>query len=103
MEYELTTGGSSGHGTVSPASGSYFPGGSTVSLLATADAGYVFSSWTGPVANPSSASTTVVMSGPTSVTAQFVAPDFALSASPGSRTVGQGQPTSYSVTIPRLP
>ncbi len=102
MEYQLTTGVSSGHGTVSPASGSYFPGGSTVSLLATADAGYVFSTWTGPVANPSSASTTVVMSGPTSVTAQFVAPDFALSGSPGSRTVVQGQATSYTVTITGL-
>src|SRR5258708_29276092 len=99
MEYQLTTGVSSGHGTVSPASGSYFPAGSTVSLLATADAGYVFSTWTGPVANPSSASTTVVMSGPTTATAQFVAPDFSLSGSPGRRTLLQRQATSYTVTI----
>ena len=58
-------------GTVTPASGSYFPSNSTVRLQATAKAGYTFSSWTGSVADPAAASTSITMSGPLSVTANF--------------------------------
>jgi uncharacterized repeat protein (TIGR01451 family) len=71
--YLLTTGVSpSGGGTVSPASGSYYAAGTPVPLVATPSAGYVFSSWTGPVASVGSASTNVTMTGPASVTAIFV-------------------------------
>jgi hypothetical protein len=77
--YLLTTGVSpSGGGTVAPPTG-YQAGNSTVPLTATPAAGYVFSSWTGPVASASSASTTVTMSAPETVTANFIS---ALTVSP---------------------
>lgn len=74
-QYQLTTAVSpSGAGTVSPASGTYYAAGAVVPLTATANAGFAFSSWTGNVANATSASTTITMSGPQSVTANFTAP-----------------------------
>ena len=70
--YLLTPGVSpSGGGTVSPASSGYYAAGTVVNLSATANSGYAFSGWTGPVANPSSASTTVTMNAPANVTANF--------------------------------
>ena len=72
--YPLTTAASPANGgTVAPASGTYYAPNTVVHLTATANAGYMFSGWTGNVANASSASTTVTMSGPQSVTANFVA------------------------------
>lgn len=59
-------------GTVTPPSGSYAAN-TVVSLTAKPSAGYVFSNWTGNVANPSSASTTVTMTGAQNVTANFSA------------------------------
>ena len=58
-------------GTATPASGSYYASGTVVNLAASANPGYAFSSWTGPVANANSASTTVTMSAPETVTANF--------------------------------
>jgi hypothetical protein len=58
-------------GTVSPGSGTYYAAGTVVDLTATANSGYAFSSWTGNVANAASASTTVTMNAPESVTAAF--------------------------------
>jgi hypothetical protein len=58
-------------GTVSPGSGTYYAAGTVVDLTATANSGYAFSSWTGSVANAASASTTVTMKAPQSVTASF--------------------------------
>ena len=79
-QYQLTTAVSpSGGGTVSPASGTFYNASMVVNLKATPAAGYVFSSWTGPVASASSASTTVTMSAPESVTANFIS---ALTVSP---------------------
>jgi len=70
--YQLTTAvNPTGGGTVSPPSGTYYPSGTAVSLLASANSGYAFTAWTGPVANVSSASTTVTMNAPESVTANF--------------------------------
>jgi large repetitive protein len=70
--YQLTTGASpSNGGTVSPASGAYYASGTVVNLTATANSGYTFSVWTGPVANANTASTTVTMNAPASVTANF--------------------------------
>ena len=78
--YLLTTGVSAaGGGTVSPVSGSYYAAGTPVPLVAAPSAGYVFSSWSGPVASSSSASTNVIMTAPESVTANFVS---ALTVSP---------------------
>ena len=59
-------------GSVSPGSGQYFNASSTVSLQAAPNHGYAFHNWTGPVTNANSASTTAVMTGPLSVTANFV-------------------------------
>jgi len=72
-QYQLTTAvGAAGTGTVTPASGTFLNSGSTVNLTATPSAGYAFSNWTGNVAKPNSASTSVVMSGPQTVAANFV-------------------------------
>lgn len=71
--YLLTTAASpNGSGTANPASGTYYPAGTVVNLNATPNGGYAFSSWTGNVANPNSASTTIAMNGPQNVTANFV-------------------------------
>jgi hypothetical protein len=70
--YLLTTAASpTNGGTVTPASGTYYAPNTVVNLTATANPNYAFSSWTGNVANPNSASTTVTMTGPQSVTANF--------------------------------
>ena len=61
----------SSDGTVSPASGGLYDPGTVVSLLATPNPGFVFAGWTGPVASSTSASTSVTVNGPTTVTANF--------------------------------
>jgi len=72
--YQLTTAANpTNEGTVTPPSGSYYAPNTVVSLTATANTNYAFSNWTGNVANPTSASTTITMTGPQSVTAKFVA------------------------------
>lgn len=74
-------------GTVTPTSGTYYPAGTSVPLLATPAAGYTFTSWTGPVASSSSASTTVTMSAAQAVTANFTAvPVITASVAPSSLT-----------------
>ena len=60
-------------GTTTPAVGTYTPVANTVVLVnATPNPGYGFTQWTGGVANPTSPSTTVVMDGPKTLTANFV-------------------------------
>ncbi|MBT9330157.1 beta strand repeat-containing protein [Paracidobacterium acidisoli] len=58
-------------GTVTPASGAYYAANAVVNITETPNSGYTFTGWTGSVASPSSASTTVAMTGPESVTANF--------------------------------
>ncbi|MGH9594950.1 MAG: InlB B-repeat-containing protein, partial [Bryobacteraceae bacterium] len=58
-------------GTVTPVSGTYYTPGTVVNLTAAANPGYAFSSWTGSVASANSASTTVTMNAPQTVTANF--------------------------------
>ena len=80
-QYQLTTAVSpAGSGSVSPTSGSFYNSGTIVNLAATSNAGFAFSSWTGNVANTHSASTTITMSAPQSVTANFAgsAPDLTI-------------------------
>ncbi len=101
--YQLTTAANpTSGGTVTPASGSSYPAGTVVSLTAAPSAGYVFSSWTASpvaVASANSASTTVTMTGPESVTANFIS---ALNVAPSSinfGTVYQGTITTKNVTV----
>ena len=60
-------------GTFTPASGGFYDSGSVVPVTATANSGYSFTSWTGPVASAGSASTTVTMVAPETVSANFTA------------------------------
>ena len=71
QQYLLTTAAYPANtGTVSPHSGS-FTAGAMVQLTAKPAAGYIFYSWSGPVANASSVSTTVTISGTANVAATF--------------------------------
>lgn len=83
-QYQLTTSAvpASG-GTVSPASGGYYDAGTVVSLTATANSGYLFSAWSGTVANAGSVSTTVTMSNLQTVTANFKAANIPIISSSG--------------------
>jgi hypothetical protein len=58
-----------GKGTVSPVSGNWFAADSVTPVKAFPNVGYSFGSWSGPVAVPTSAATTVTMSGPQTITA----------------------------------
>ena len=86
--YQLTTAANPANGgTVMPPSGNYYSPNQVVNLMATANANYAFSNWTGNVANPNSSSTTVTMSGPQSVTANFVTGQ--VTVSPSSLNFGK--------------
>jgi uncharacterized repeat protein (TIGR02543 family) len=80
--------------------------GTTVTLQATANAGYTFASWSGD-ASGSSNSTTVVMDGNKSVTANFTINTYTISASAGSNgqispdgitQVNYGASQAYTIT-----
>ncbi len=74
-QYTLTMAVSSaGTGTTTPAVGTYiYDKDTVVEITATANPGYGFVNWTGGVANPNSATTTVTMDGDKTVTANFIA------------------------------
>ena len=58
-------------GSVTPPSGNYYTSGTVVPLTATANPGFSFTNWTGNVASSTSASTSITMTAPQSVTANF--------------------------------
>jgi DNA/RNA endonuclease G (NUC1) len=66
--YQLTATAGMG-GSVS--GGGFILAGTNAAIVATPAAGYAFTNWTGNVANPNSASTTIAMNAPQSVTANF--------------------------------
>ena len=76
-EYLLTTAanpsadGSVSVTTTSPTGDGYYVSGTPVSITANPNTGYKFTKWTGNVASPNSATTTVTMSAPETVTAHF--------------------------------
>ena len=73
-----------GGGTTSPAIGTHaYAEDEVVNITANANPGYAFDSWTGEVADPDSASTTVTMDEDMTVTAHFV-PTFTLTYTAGS-------------------
>ena len=62
-----------GKGTTTPAVGTHaYAGGTIVPITATPASGYRFVNWTGGVADPNSASTTVTIDGDKTVTAHFI-------------------------------
>ncbi len=72
MKYQLTISAfPAAGGSVAPTSGGIYQSGTVVPIGANANGGYVFTGWSGSVANPSSAFTTVTMNGPQTVTANF--------------------------------
>jgi sugar lactone lactonase YvrE len=98
--YQLTTAANpSSDGTVSPTSGGYYPSGTVVPLLATANLGYAFTRWTGSVANASNASTTVTMNAPQSVTAIFrTNPLQSIAVTPTNPSLAKGATLQFIAT-----
>jgi hypothetical protein len=93
-QYQLTTvANPSAGGTVSPTSGNYYTSGAVVPLTATANAGYSFNNWTGNVANSTGASTSITMTAPQSVTANF---SLVITASPTTTTVSSTNNPSFT-------
>ena len=88
-------------GTVTPLNAGYYTAGTAVTLTATATSGYNFAGWSGPVANPASPSTTVTMSAPETVTANFAASGLNTITTnpPGLQIVIDGQ----TLTAPQSP
>jgi uncharacterized repeat protein (TIGR01451 family) len=100
--YLLTTGvNPAGGGTVTPASGTYYLAGTVVPLTATANSGYSFSSWTGNVASTSANPTSIKMTGPQTVTANFGQPPVITSANHATFTLGK--PNTFPVTTTGYP
>jgi len=91
-QYQLTTAvNPPTAGTVTPGSGQYFDANSSVPISTTSAGVLVFDNWTGPVTAPGNTSTTVTMTEPLTVTANYI------EATPSARysTGGQvpGEPT----------
>ncbi len=71
-QYQLTTSASpAAGGTVTPPSGTFYDAATVVPITATANSGFTFNNWSGTVANANAASTTVTMSAPESLVANF--------------------------------
>ena len=71
-QYQLTIGASpTVGGSVTPSSGTYFNAGTVVGIAATPNTGYAFVNWTGTVGNSTSAATSVTMTAPLAITANF--------------------------------
>jgi hypothetical protein len=89
---------SSSGGTVSPAPGTYDePKDTVVALTASPAPGYYLKNWTGNVAAPNNATTTIIIGDVAqSVTANFQQHDFTLAASPTTFTVPLGSATLTS-------
>lgn len=88
-------------GTVTPASGTYYAANAVVNLTAKAKSGYAFSDWSGNVADALTATTTVTMSAPQAVTANFVKPTTTttvVASSLNPSTYGQSVTLTATVT-----
>jgi uncharacterized protein (TIGR03437 family) len=101
-QYQLTTVVTPvGGGTITPASGGFYDTGTVVPISAAANNGYAFMRWTGSVAGTTSASTTVTMSGPQTVTAVFIGT--AVSVAPSALTfsyrLGDPPPSPQSISV----
>jgi hypothetical protein len=93
-QYQLTTAANpTAGGTVAPTSGNYYTSGTIVPLTATANAGYTLTNWTGNVANSISASTSITMTAPQSVTANF---SLIIVATPTTTSVSSNNNPSFT-------
>jgi Divergent InlB B-repeat domain len=101
QNYNLTMAVSpSGGGTTTPAVGTASYGAnSVVNITATPAAGYAFSSWTGSVADPNSASTTVTMTAAKTVTANFTVVPPGTVTLDGAASTGTGAANAGSVSF----
>lgn len=77
VQYDLTTASGDNGSVTTPGEGAFGPydGGTSVDLVASPDAGYMFDGWTGDtggIADANAASTTITMNGDYSITANFV-------------------------------
>ena len=102
--YNLTMGVSpSDGGTTTPAVGVHaYPEGTPVDITATPNPGYEFDSWTGEVADPNSASTTVTMGADKTVTANFEPLEYTLTVNvvgEGTVSVPTGRPTTTETQV----
>ena len=67
--------------------------------MATPAAGYQFSNWTGPVASSASAATSVTMSGPATVTANFANASTSIVLTSSANPSVLGQPVTLTATL----
>ncbi len=104
-QYQLTiTSSPSNGGSVSPPSGGFYDSGVSVPITASAATGYQFNGWTGPVGSASSPATSVTMSQPQSVTANFSIAGFTLSSTSANIPAAGGSGTvSVTSTVPTAP
>ncbi len=100
-QYQLTMAMSpTGSGTVTPASGGFYAAGTPVAISATPGSGYAFENWTGSgVASASSASTTVTLSAPTTLTANFQLSTAVLVSSMACNPTSLGPSSSSTCTV----
>jgi uncharacterized repeat protein (TIGR02543 family) len=86
----------SASGTTSPSIGIHtYPENNEITITATPASGYIFDYWTGDVANPNSASTTVTMDDDKTVTAHFAAlPTYDLTMAVAPAGAGTTTPTA---------
>jgi len=80
-------------GSVTPSSGNFYTSGTVVPLTATPNTGFTFTNWTGNVANSTSASTSITMTAPQSVTANF---SLIIVASPTTTSVSSNNNPSFT-------
>lgn len=89
-------------GTVTPATGTFFDAGSVVNITATPSSGFVFTGWTGTVANPAAAATTVTMDVPKTIEARFASVP-TLSSSPLDITRREGAIAAFTASANGTP
>ncbi len=80
-------------GSVTPTSGNFYTSGTVVPLTATANPGFTFTNWTGNVASSTSASTSITMTAPQSVTANF---SLIIVAAPTTTSVSSNNNPSFT-------
>jgi RHS repeat-associated protein len=97
--YLLTTSASpAAGGAVVPATGTYYPPGTSVPLTATPAFGYHFVNWTGAVANSTSATTTITLNTAQTVTGNFAVTPAAPAFNPQGGTYSGPQTVTLSDT-----